>query len=339
MCRRPTPVTSSGGSGSGRPSRRNGPARSGDEGAGVTRLRHLTPLRKGPSLMRLTLLRHRRPGSLLQPCSPSAARPSPPTTDLGPVVGHVYQPTNDATGQRRRRSTTATPTVARAVRVGRRPAASAPAPRSPRRARSSETAGCCSSSTPATTPSRRSSTSGGEVGVTDRIASGGDRPVSITVHDGVGYVLNHDSDAISGLRLRQVRRPRGSRARPEPDPNPPAGSPMRRRCSSARTGAPWSYRARVQRDRHLHRPRRVRRPGHLAPVGGHGPLRLRLRPPRHARRLGGRHRLGVVVPRRPRFRTLTRRSATRRPQPAGWSSPVTTPGSSTPPAPRSPATA
>ena len=42
------------------------------------------------------------------------------------------------------------------------------------------------------------STDGG-VAVTDRIASGGDRPVSVTVHNGVGYVLNHDSDTISGF--------------------------------------------------------------------------------------------------------------------------------------------
>ncbi|MBF4769884.1 beta-propeller fold lactonase family protein [Nocardioides agariphilus] len=40
---------------------------------------------------------------------------------------------------------------------------------------------------------------GSKVVVADRIASGGDRPVSITVHDGVGYVLNHDSDTIVGF--------------------------------------------------------------------------------------------------------------------------------------------
>ncbi len=42
-------------------------------------------------------------------------------------------------------------------------------------------------------------TRGGDVTVTDRIPSGGDRPVSITVRHGVGYVLNHDSDSISGF--------------------------------------------------------------------------------------------------------------------------------------------
>ena len=35
--------------------------------------------------------------------------------------------------------------------------------------------------------------------MTDRIPSGGSRPVSITVDNGVGYVLNHDSDSISGF--------------------------------------------------------------------------------------------------------------------------------------------
>jgi len=40
---------------------------------------------------------------------------------------------------------------------------------------------------------------GGDLVVTDRISSGGDRPVSLTVRHGVGYVLNHDSDAISGF--------------------------------------------------------------------------------------------------------------------------------------------
>ncbi|HET9997375.1 MAG TPA: beta-propeller fold lactonase family protein [Nocardioides sp.] len=43
------------------------------------------------------------------------------------------------------------------------------------------------------------STQGGDIAVTDRIPSGGSRPVSITVNHGVGYVLNHDSDSISGF--------------------------------------------------------------------------------------------------------------------------------------------
>ena len=40
----------------------------------------------------------------------------------------------------------------------------------------------------------------GAVRLRDRIKSGGGRPVSVTVHDGVGYVLNHDSDTIAGFR-------------------------------------------------------------------------------------------------------------------------------------------
>ena len=43
------------------------------------------------------------------------------------------------------------------------------------------------------------SVDGGDIVVTDRIASGGDRPVSLTVRNGVGYVLNHDSDTVSGF--------------------------------------------------------------------------------------------------------------------------------------------
>lgn len=58
----------------------------------------------------------------------------------------------------------------------------------------------------------------------DRIGSGGDRPVSVTVHDGVGYVLNHDSDTISGFRYTQSgdarRLPLSTRAL---TPNPAGG--------------------------------------------------------------------------------------------------------------------
>lgn len=41
---------------------------------------------------------------------------------------------------------------------------------------------------------------GGSLRLRDRIGSGGDRPVSLTVRRGVGYVLNHDSDTIVGFR-------------------------------------------------------------------------------------------------------------------------------------------
>jgi 6-phosphogluconolactonase (cycloisomerase 2 family) len=56
-------------------------------------------------------------------------------------------------------------------------------------------------------------TKGGDVTVTDHIGSGGDRPVSITVSNGVGYVLNHDSDTIQGFtydRSGDLRRLPGS---------------------------------------------------------------------------------------------------------------------------------
>lgn len=44
------------------------------------------------------------------------------------------------------------------------------------------------------------STKGGSLRLRDRISSGGEHPVSVTVHHGIGYVLNHDSDAIVGFR-------------------------------------------------------------------------------------------------------------------------------------------
>ncbi len=42
-------------------------------------------------------------------------------------------------------------------------------------------------------------TRGGQLTLADRIPSGGKRPVSLTVNNGVGYVLNHDSDTIEGF--------------------------------------------------------------------------------------------------------------------------------------------
>ncbi len=55
-------------------------------------------------------------------------------------------------------------------------------------------------------------------------SSGGLRPVSVSVHDGIVYVLNHDSDTVSGLRLS-----RSGRLSPLPgstrtlSPNPAGG--------------------------------------------------------------------------------------------------------------------
>ena len=64
----------------------------------------------------------------------------------------------------------------------------------------------------------------GALVVTDRITSGGDRPVSLTVREGVGYVLNHDSDTISGFTYDRsgdlARLPGSDRAL---TPNPAGG--------------------------------------------------------------------------------------------------------------------
>ncbi len=42
-------------------------------------------------------------------------------------------------------------------------------------------------------------THGGGLTLTDRIGTGGQRPVSVTVRNGVGYVLNHDTDTVDGF--------------------------------------------------------------------------------------------------------------------------------------------
>ena len=63
----------------------------------------------------------------------------------------------------------------------------------------------------------------------------------MTVHNGVGYVLNHDSDTISGFRYDQ-----SGDLQPLPvldpplTPTLPVGPPTRPRSSSARTAGPWS---------------------------------------------------------------------------------------------------
>ncbi len=120
------------------------------------------------------------------------------TPGPGPVAGHVYQPTNDAAGN--------------AVAVYDRYADGSLEP-----AGTVATGGLGSGTSLASQGAivrdgdllfvvnagddsiSALSTKGGEVVVTDRISSGGDRPVSLTVHNGVGYVLNHDSDSISGF--------------------------------------------------------------------------------------------------------------------------------------------
>jgi 6-phosphogluconolactonase len=141
----------------------------------------------------------------------------------GPVVGHVYQPTNDAAGN-------AIAIYDRHADGSLEPAGSVPT--------GGLGTGASLASQGAVVRDGRLlfvvnagddtisalTTKGGEVTVTDRIASGGDRPVSLTVHDGVGYVLNHDSDTIAGFtydRSGDLRRLPGSRR--DLTPNPAGG--------------------------------------------------------------------------------------------------------------------
>jgi 6-phosphogluconolactonase len=116
----------------------------------------------------------------------------------GPVVGHVYQPTNAASGN-------AVAVYDRYADGSLEPAGSVP------------TGGLGTGASLASQGAiardgkllfvvnagddsiSALSTKGGEVTVTDRVSSGGDRPVSITVNNGVGYVLNHDSNTIDGF--------------------------------------------------------------------------------------------------------------------------------------------
>jgi 6-phosphogluconolactonase (cycloisomerase 2 family) len=142
---------------------------------------------------------------------------------FGPVVGHVYQPTNDATAN-------AIAVFDRYADGSLEPAGSVPTG-------GLGTGGSLASQGAVVRDGRllfvvnagddtisAMSTKGGEVVVTDRIASGGDRPVSLTVHDGVGYVLNHDSDTIAGFtydRSGDLRRLPG--ATRDLTPNPAGG--------------------------------------------------------------------------------------------------------------------
>ena len=96
---------------------------------------------------------------------------------------------------------------------------------------------------------------GDSVALSDRISSGGDRPVSITVSNGVGYVLNHDSDTIDGFTYDRsgdlAPCPAPSARSP---PTPPVGSPTPPRWSSAPTAAPSSSPRGRPTHRHVHRP-------------------------------------------------------------------------------------
>ena len=116
----------------------------------------------------------------------------------GPVVGHVYQPTNDAAGN--------------AVAVYDRFADGSLQPTGSVATGGLGTGASLASQGAIARDGRllfvvnagddsisALSTRGDALAVTDRIPSGGDRPVSITVSDGLGYVLNHDSDSIQGF--------------------------------------------------------------------------------------------------------------------------------------------
>lgn len=64
-------------------------------------------------------------------------------------------------------------------------------------------------------------TSGRRVALRDTIGTGGDRPVSVTVHNGVGYVLNNSSDTVVGFRYTRsgdLRRLPGSTRSLTPNP-------------------------------------------------------------------------------------------------------------------------
>ena len=56
----------------------------------------------------------------------------------------------------------------------------------------------------------------------DRISTGGDFPVSVTVRDGVGYVLNQGNDTIRGFRYDAERAPAAACPAP-PGPHPQSG--------------------------------------------------------------------------------------------------------------------
>ena len=141
----------------------------------------------------------------------------------GPVVGHVYQPTNDAAGNAVAvydRYADGSLDAAGSVSTGGLGAGASLASQGAivRDGRLLFVVNAGDDTISAL------STRGGELRVTDRIASGGDRPVSVTVHDGVGYVLNHDSDAISGFtydRSGDLRRLPGSQR--DLTPNPAGG--------------------------------------------------------------------------------------------------------------------
>jgi 6-phosphogluconolactonase len=141
----------------------------------------------------------------------------------GPVVGHVYQPTNDAAGNAVAvfdRYADGTLGAAGSVPTGGLGAGASLASQGAivRDGRLLFVVNAGDDTVSAL------STRGGQLTVTDEISSGGDRPVSLTVNDGVGYVLNHDTDTIAGFtydRSGDLRRLPGSRR--DLTPNPAGG--------------------------------------------------------------------------------------------------------------------
>ena len=132
----------------------------------------------------------------------------------------------------------------------------------------------------------------------DRIGTRGDFPVSVTVKDGVGYVLNQGSDTIRGFRYDSAGHlqslPGSTRSL---TPNPAGGEAGAAEVSFTPDGRDlvvtekatnlidtFTVRGWVCRGRHATR------------VGGHDAIRLRLRPSRARHRVRGCHRVGLVLP-------------------------------------------
>ena len=79
-------------------------------------------------------------------------------------------------------------------------------PASAPRARSPSSAAGCSRSTPARTTSRPSACAATHLVLVNRVPSGGTTPNSVTIHDGIAYVLNSGGTGnISGFKLAPPR--------------------------------------------------------------------------------------------------------------------------------------
>ena len=179
-------------------------------------------------------------------------------------------------------------------------AASAPTAGSARRAPWPSTTTSCSPSTPAATTCPCSREGRGGLRLADREPSGGDRPISVTVHDGLVYVVNAGGTSnVTGFRL-------GRRG----DLVPARGlhpSPHRRRCrpGAGEFSPDGDTLVVTEKNTNVIDAFPVRRDGRLgAPAVDRlersDPVRLRLRPPRPGRRERGvrrrrRRQRGLVV--------------------------------------------